>query len=107
MVVLKICIKLCGFDYKVLDQFVSKIVDMVWCIGVDVSGFVLFFICICCFIVLCSFFKYKDSCEYFEICIYNCLVDIMNFIKKIIDFLMIFDLFIGVDIEIKIVGGCV
>jgi len=35
--------------------------------------------------VICSLFKDKDFCEYFEVCMYKWLIDIYSFMLKMID----------------------
>lgn len=80
---------------------------MVICMGVKVVGLVLLLIEKNVFCVICLFYKYKDSCEYFEMCIYKWFIDIFELILKIVDLLMCFDLLVGVDIEIKFLWGWV
>lgn len=101
MVGQKICICLKLYDYEVIDMFVCKIVDIVICVGVIVVGFVFFLIEKNVVCVIWLLYKYKDSCEYFEMCIYKCLIDIVDLMFKVVDLLMCFDLFVDVNIEIK------
>lgn len=71
-------------------------------VGVIVVGLVLFLIEKNVFVVICFFYKYKDFCEYFEMCIYKCFIDIVDLILKVVDFFMYIDLFVDVNIEIKL-----
>jgi len=89
------------YDYEVIDSLVCKIVDMVMCVGVMVVGLVLLLMEKNVYCVICLLYKYKDSCEYFEMCMYKCFIDIIDFMFKVVDLFMCFDLLVDVNIEIK------
>lgn len=83
------------------DFFCEKIIEMVDNIVVIVIGLIFLFIKCKIYCVLCFFYVDKDFCEYFEICIYCWIIDIYSLLVKIIDVLVKFDFFSGVDIEVK------
>lgn len=101
----KIRIKLRGFDHKSLDASAAKIVETARRSGAQVSGPVPLPTRIRRFTVLRSPFKHKDSREHFELRTHNRLVDISDPTPKTIEGLRNLDLPIGVEIELKMIGG--
>ena len=97
----KIRIKLKAYDYRILDNAATKIVETIKRNGGIVSGPVPLPTEIEKFTILRAVHKYKDSREQFEMRTHKRLIDIKNPSKETIDALAHLDLPSGVDIEIK------
>jgi len=98
----KIRIKLKGYDHKILDQSVGRIVEAVERTGAVVSGPVPLPTRIQRFSVIRSPFIDKDSQEQFEVRTHKRLIDIVETTSKTIDALTKLDLPSGVEIDIKL-----
>ncbi|MBM4372268.1 MAG: 30S ribosomal protein S10 [Deltaproteobacteria bacterium] len=97
----KIRIRLKAYDYKVLDQSVSEIVDIARRTGAKVTGPVPLPTRINKFTVLRSPHVDKKSREQFEIRTHKRMLDIIEPSPSTLDALMKLDLSAGVDVEIK------
>ena len=97
----KIRIKLKAYDYRILDNAATKIVETIKRNGGVVSGPVPLPTEIEKFTILRAVHKYKDSREQFEMRTHKRLIDIKNPSKEIVDALSHLDLPSGVDIQIK------
>ncbi len=97
----KIRIRLKAYDYKVLDQSVAEIVDIVRKTGARLAGPVPLPTRISRFTVLRSPHVDKKSREQFEIRTHKRLLDILDPTQQTLDALMKLDLSAGVDVEIK------
>ncbi len=97
----KIRIRLKAYDYKVLDQSVAEIVDIVRKTGAKLAGPVPLPTRINRFTVLRSPHVDKKSREQFEIRTHKRLLDILEPTQQTLDALMKLDLSAGVDVEIK------
>jgi small subunit ribosomal protein S10 len=97
----KIRIRLKAYDYKVLDQSVAEIVDIVRRTGARLAGPVPLPTRINRFTVLRSPHVDKKSREQFEIRTHKRLLDILEPTQQTLDALMKLDLSAGVDVEIK------
>jgi len=97
----KIRIKLKAYDYRILDNAATKIVETIKRNGGIVSGPVPLPTEIEKFTILRAVHKYKDSREQFEMRTHKRLIDIKNPSKEIVDALSHLDLPSGVDIQIK------
>lgn len=97
----KIRIRLKAYDYKVLDQSVSEIVDIARRTGARVAGPVPLPTRINKFTVLRGPHVDKKSREQFEIRTHKRLLDIIEPSQATLDALMKLDLSAGVDVEIK------
>lgn len=97
----KIRIRLKAYDYKVLDQSVAEIVDIVRKTGARLAGPVPLPTRINRFTVLRSPHVDKKSREQFEIRTHKRLLDILEPRQETLDALMKLDLSAGVDVEIK------
>jgi small subunit ribosomal protein S10 len=97
----KIRIRLKAYDYKVLDQSVSEIVDIARRTGARVAGPVPLPTRINKFTVLRGPHVDKKSREQFEIRTHKRLLDIIEPSQSTLDALMKLDLSAGVDVEIK------
>jgi len=97
----KIRIRLKAYDYKVLDQSVAEIVDIVRKTGAKLAGPVPLPTRINRFTVLRSPHVDKKSREQFEIRTHKRLLDILSPTQQTLDALMKLDLSAGVDVEIK------
>lgn len=75
---------------------------MVKWMGVQVQGLIFLLMCKEWFIVLIFLYVNKDVCDQYEICIYKWLVDIVEFMDKIVDVFMKLDLVVGVDVQISL-----
>ena len=95
-------VRLKGYDHKVLDQAVSKIVEAAVKTGAQVVGPIPLPTEKKVFTILRSPFKDKDSREQFEIRTHKRLIDINQPTKQTIDILKNLDLPAGVDVEIKL-----
>ena len=97
----KIRIKLKAYDYRILDNAVTKIVETIKRTGGDIVGPVPLPTEIEKFTILRAVHKYKDSREQFERRTHKRLIDIKSPSKETIDALAHVDLPSGVDIKIK------
>lgn len=97
----KIRIRLKAYDYKVLDQSVAEIVDIVGKTGAKLAGPVPLPTRINRFTVLRSPHVDKKSREQFEVRTHKRLLDILEPTQATLDALMKLDLSAGVDVEIK------
>ena len=98
----RIRIKLKGFDYRIIDQSASEIVETAKRSGARVAGPVPLPTEKNIYCVIRSPHKYKDSREHFEMRTHKRLIDILDPTPKTVDSLMRLDLPAGVDIEIKL-----
>ena len=98
----KIRIRLQGFDYRVIDQSASEIVDTAKRSGARVSGPVPLPTRIEKVTVNKSPHVDKKSMEQFEIRTHKRVLDIVDPTPQTVDALMKLDLSAGVDVEIKI-----
>jgi len=97
----KIRIRLKAYDYKLLDQSASEIVDTAKRTGANVAGPIPLPTKINRFTVLRGPFVDKKSREQFEIRTHKRLLDILDPTQQTLDALMKLDLSAGVDVEIK------
>src|SRR3954467_12826434 len=97
----KIRIRLKAFDYKLLDQSVSEIVETAKRTGAKVAGPIPLPTKINRYTVLRSPHVDKKSREQFEIRTHKRLIDILEPTQHTVDALMKLDLPAGVDVEIK------
>jgi small subunit ribosomal protein S10 len=95
-------IRLKGYDHKVLDQAVAKIVEAAAKTGAKVVGPIPLPTEKQIFTILRSPFVDKDSREQFEIRTHKRLIDINRPTKQTTDVLKNLDLPAGVDVEIKL-----
>jgi small subunit ribosomal protein S10 len=98
----KIRIRLKGYDFKLLDQSVSDIVETAKRTGARVSGPIPLPTRIEKFTVLRSPHVDKKSRDQFEIRTHKRLIDILEPTPQTVDALMKLDLSAGVDVEIKL-----
>ena len=98
----KIRIRLRAFEHKMLDDSLSKIVDVVRRTGAHISGPVLLPTKIKRYTVLRSPHVDKKSREQFEIRTHKRLIDIVDPTPQTVDALMKLELAVGVDVEIKL-----
>ncbi len=98
----KIRIRLRAFDYKLLDQSVTEIVDTAMRTGAKVAGPIPLPTRINKYCVLRSPHVDKKSREQFEIRTHKRLLDIIEPTQQTVDALMKLDLSAGVDVEIKL-----
>ena len=97
----KIRIRLKAYDYKLLDQSASEIVETAKRTGAKVAGPIPLPTKINKFTVLRGPFVDKKSREQFEIRTHKRLLDILDPTQQTLDALMKLDLSAGVDVEIK------
>jgi small subunit ribosomal protein S10 len=97
----KIRIRLKAYDYKLLDQSTSEIVDTVRRTGARVAGPIPLPTSVNRYTVLRSPHVNKKSREQFEIRTHNRMIDILDPNQQTLDELMKLDLSAGVDVEIK------
>jgi small subunit ribosomal protein S10 len=97
----KIRIRLKAYDYKLLDQSASEIVETAKRTGAKVAGPIPLPTKINRFTVLRGPFVDKKSREQFEIRTHKRLLDILEPTQQTLDALMKLDLSAGVDVEIK------
>ena len=95
-------VRLKGYDHKVLDQSVAKIVEAAKKTGAQVVGPIPLPTEKKIFTILRSPFVDKDSREQFEIRIHKRLVDINRPTTQTIDVLKNLDLPAGVEVMIKL-----
>jgi small subunit ribosomal protein S10 len=100
----KIRIRLKAYDYRVLDQSTSEIVDIAKRTGSRVSGPIPLPTVKNKFCVLRSPHVDKKSREQFEIRTHKRLVDILEPTPQTVDALMKLDLPAAIDVEIKAFG---
>lgn len=98
----KIRIRLKAFDYKLLDQSVSEIVDTAKRTGAKVAGPIPLPTRINRYTVLRSPHVDKKSREQFEIRTHKRLIDILEPTQGTIDSLMKLDLSAGIDVSITL-----
>lgn len=98
----RIRISLKAFDFRLLDQSVSEIVETARRTGAQIAGPVPLPTRINKFTVLRSPFVNKESREQFEMRNHKRLVDIINPTQKTLDSLTELDLPAGVHVEIKL-----
>ena len=98
----KIRIRLRAFEHKMLDDSLSKIVDITKRTGAHISGPVLLPTKIKRYTVLRSPHVDKKSREQFEMRIHKRLVEIIDPTPKTVEGLMNLELPAGVDVEIKL-----
>lgn len=98
----RIRIRLRSYDHKILDESVSKIVEIVLRTGGVIVGPVLLPTQRRLYTVLRSPHSDKKSREQFELRIHKRLIDLKEPTPKTIDELMKLDLPPGVDVEIKL-----
>jgi len=97
----KIRIRLKAYDYRVLDQSTSEIVETAKRTGAKVAGPIPLPTKINKYCVLRSPHTDKKSREQFEIRTHKRLLDILEPTQQTLDALMKLDLSAGVDVEIK------
>ncbi len=97
----KIRIRLKGYDFRILDQSVSEIVDTVTRTGAKVSGPIPLPTKINKYTVLRSPHVDKKSREQFEVRTHKRLIDILEPTPETVDALMKLNLSAGVNVEIK------
>ena len=97
----KIRIRLKAYDYRVLDQSTTEIVDTAKRTGAKVAGPIPLPTKINKYCVLRSPHVDKKSREQFEIRTHKRLLDILEPTQQTLDALMKLDLSAGVDVEIK------
>ena len=100
----KIRIRLKAYDYRLLDQSATEIVDTAQRTGARISGPIPLPTHIQRFTVLRSPHVDKKSREQFEIRTHKRLLDIVDPTPQTVDALMKLDLASGVDVEIKLKG---
>ena len=100
----KIRIRLKAYDYRVLDQSTSEIVEIAKRTGARVSGPIPLPTAKNRYTVLRSPHVDKKSREQFEIRTHKRLLDILEPTQDTVDALMKLDLPAGVDVEIKAFG---
>ena len=98
----RIRIRLKGYDYKLIDQSASEIVDTAKRTGAVVKGPVPLPTAIERFDILRSPHVNKTSRDQLEIRTHKRLMDIVDPTDKTVDALMKLDLPAGVDVEIKL-----
>ena len=98
----RIRIRLKAYDYRVLDQSTSEIVQTVKRTGANVAGPIPLPTMKNKYCVLRSPHVDKKSREQFEIRTHKRLVDILEPTPQTVDALMKLDLASGVDVEIKL-----
>lgn len=100
----KIRIRLKAYDYRVLDQSTSEIVDTAKRTGAKVAGPIPLPTHISKYTVLRSPHVDKKSREQFEMRTHKRLLDILEPTTQTVDALMKLELPAGVDVEIKAFG---
>jgi small subunit ribosomal protein S10 len=97
----RIRIRLKAYDYKLLDQSVTDIIDTVCITGAQIMGFIPMSTRISRYTVLRGPHVNKKSREQFEVRTHKRLLDIVEPTAQTLDSLMSLDLAAGVDVEIK------
>ena len=100
----KIRIRLKAFDYRILDQSASEIVDTARRTGAKIAGPIPLPTAVSRYTVNRSPHVDKKSREQFEIRTHKRLLDILQPTPETVDALMKLDLPAGVDVEIKAFG---
>jgi small subunit ribosomal protein S10 len=100
----RIRIRLKAYDYRVLDQSTSEIVDTARRTGAQIAGPIPLPTVINRYTVLRSPHVDKKSREQFEIRTHKRLLDLLEPTQQTMDALMKLDLPAGVDVEIKAFG---
>jgi len=100
----KIRIRLKGYDYRILDQSTTEIVDTARRSGAKVAGPIPLPTAVSRWTVNRSPHVDKKSREQFEIRTHKRLIDIFEPTPQTVDALMKLDLPAGVDVEIKAFG---
>src|ERR1700674_3111203 len=100
----KIRIRLKAYDYRVLDQSTSEIVDTAKRTGARVAGPIPLPTQVSRYTVLRSPHVDKKSREQFEMRTHKRLLDILEPTSQTVDALMKLELPVGVDVEIKAFG---
>ena len=95
-------VRLKGYDHKVLDEAVSKIVEAAKKSGATVVGPIPLPTEKKTFTILRSPFVHKDSREQFEIRTHKRLIEINRPTKQTMDYLKTLELPAGVDVELKL-----
>ena len=98
----KIRIRLKAYDYRILDQSTSEIVETARRTGAQVRGPIPLPTKMERFTVLVSPHVDKDARDQYEIRTHKRLMDIMDPTDKTVDALMKLDLAAGVDVQIKL-----
>jgi small subunit ribosomal protein S10 len=98
----KIRIRLKGYDYRILDQSTTEIVDTARRSGAKVAGPIPLPTAISRWTVNRSPHVDKKSREQFEMRTHKRLIDIVDPTPQTVDSLMKLDLPAGVDVEIKL-----
>lgn len=100
----RIRIRLKAYDYRVLDQSTSEIVDTARRTGAQIAGPIPLPTVINRFTVLRSPHVDKKSREQFEIRTHKRLLDLLEPTQQTMDALMKLDLPAGIEVEIKAFG---
>ncbi|HEY7838574.1 MAG TPA: 30S ribosomal protein S10 [Terriglobales bacterium] len=100
----RIRIRLKAYDYRVLDQSTTEIVDTARRTGAEIAGPIPLPTVINRYTVLRSPHVDKKSREQFEIRTHKRLLDLLEPTQQTMDALMKLDLPAGVDVEIKAFG---
>jgi small subunit ribosomal protein S10 len=100
----KIRIRLKAFDYRILDQSASEIVDTARRTGAKIAGPIPLPTAVARFTVNRSPHIDKKSREQFEMRTHKRLLDILEPTSQTVDALMKLELPVGVDVEIKAFG---
>ena len=100
----KIRIRLKAYDYRILDQSASEIVDTVRRTGAKIAGPIPLPTTISRYTVNRSPHIDKKSREQFEMRTHKRLLDILEPTSQTVDALMKLELPVGVDVEIKAFG---
>ncbi len=95
-------IRLKAFDFRILDQSTSEIINTAKRTGADVKGPIPFPTKLERYTVLRSPHVNKKSREQFEIRTHKRVLDIVDPTPQTVDALMKLDLAAGVDIEVKL-----
>ena len=98
----RIRIRLRGYDHRILDQSVTRIVETAKRTGAQIAGPILLPTQIKKYTVLRSPHVDKKSREQFEMRIHKRLIELQNPTSRTVDELMKLDLPAGVDVEIKL-----
>jgi small subunit ribosomal protein S10 len=98
----KIRIRLRGYDYRLIDQSASEIIERAKRTGAKVAGPIPLPTTINRYTVLRSPHVDKKSREQFEVRTHKRVLDILEPKQQTIDALMKLDLASGVDVEIKL-----
>jgi small subunit ribosomal protein S10 len=100
----KIRIRLKAFDYRILDQSASEIVDTARRTGAKIAGPIPLPTAVSRYTVNRSPHIDKKSREQFEMRTHKRLLDILDPTSQTVDALMKLELPVGVDVEIKAFG---